>query len=108
MQGAVTNVKLLGYRANSDGIDICNSRNVTVQGCFVRTLDDLIVVKTDKGQGRPAARRTQGLRRHPCDRERFIPIGGGERKTADVGRRAEEGICAKRRGPALSFLRTGF
>jgi hypothetical protein len=47
----VTNVKLLGYRANSDGIDICNSRNVTVQGCFIRTLDDLIVVKTDKGQG---------------------------------------------------------
>jgi hypothetical protein len=24
---------------------------VTVEGCFIRTLDDLIVVKTDKGQG---------------------------------------------------------
>ncbi len=47
----VENVKLLGYRANSDGIDICNSRNVTVEGCFIRTLDDLIVVKTDQGQG---------------------------------------------------------
>jgi hypothetical protein len=45
------NVKILGYRANSDGIDICNSRQVTVDGCFIRTLDDLIVVKTDKGQG---------------------------------------------------------
>jgi hypothetical protein len=47
----VENVKLLGYRANSDGIDICNSRDVSVEGCFIRTLDDLIVVKTDKGQG---------------------------------------------------------
>jgi hypothetical protein len=47
----VKNVKLLGYRANSDGIDICNSRDVTVEGCFIRTLDDLIVVKTDSGQG---------------------------------------------------------
>ena len=47
----VRNVKVLGYRANSDGIDICNSRDVTVEGCFLRTLDDLIVVKTDHGQG---------------------------------------------------------
>ena len=47
----VKNVKLLGYRANSDGIDVCNSRDVVIEGCFIRTLDDLIVVKTDKGQG---------------------------------------------------------
>jgi hypothetical protein len=47
----VKNAKLLGYRANSDGIDICNSRDVTVHGCFIRTLDDLIVVKSDRGQG---------------------------------------------------------
>lgn len=48
---AVRNVKVLGYRANSDGIDVCNSRDVHIEGCFLRTLDDLIVVKTDKGQG---------------------------------------------------------
>ena len=47
----INNLKLIGYRANSDGIDICNSRNVDVSGCFIRTLDDLVVVKTDKGQG---------------------------------------------------------
>lgn len=47
----VKNVKLLGYRANSDGIDICNSRDVVLDGCFIRTLDDLIVVKTDQGRG---------------------------------------------------------
>ena len=48
---SVNNLKLLGYRANSDGIDICNSRDVTVEKCFIRTLDDLIVIKSDKGQG---------------------------------------------------------
>jgi hypothetical protein len=47
----VRNLKLLGYRANSDGIDICSSRDVMVEDCFIRTLDDLIVVKTDRGQG---------------------------------------------------------
>ena len=47
----VENVKILGYRANSDGIDICNSRDVTVSSCFLRTLDDLIVVKTNRPEG---------------------------------------------------------
>lgn len=47
----VHNVKMIGYRANSDGVDICNSRDVLVEDCFMRTLDDLIVVKADKGQG---------------------------------------------------------
>lgn len=42
----IRNVKLLGRRANSDGIDICGSDHVTIDHCFIRTLDDLIVVKT--------------------------------------------------------------
>lgn len=50
-QVSVRNVKLLGYRANSDGIDIVSSRDVTVERCFIRTLDDLIVIKTDQRQG---------------------------------------------------------
>jgi hypothetical protein len=49
---ALTNVKVFGCRANSDGFDICNSTDVTVAGCFLRTLDDLIVVKSDQGQGK--------------------------------------------------------
>ena len=48
---AVSGVKIFGYRSNSDAIDICNSRDVTVDGCFLRTSDDLVVIKTDKGQG---------------------------------------------------------
>ena len=47
----ITNVKLLGYRANSDGIDISNSRDVLVDDCFIRTLDDLIVVKSFRNKG---------------------------------------------------------
>lgn len=47
----LTGVKVFGDRANDDGFDICNSTEVTVDGCFLRTLDDLIVVKTDRHQG---------------------------------------------------------
>lgn len=42
----IENVKLVGlWRYNSDGIDICNSRNVTIRDCFVRSYDDAIVLK---------------------------------------------------------------
>jgi polygalacturonase len=47
----INNIKLLGYRANSDGVDICNSNNVLVEKCFIRTLDDLVVIKSLKGKG---------------------------------------------------------
>ena len=39
-------MKLIGlWRYNSDGIDICNSQDVTIRGCFVRSFDDSIVIK---------------------------------------------------------------
>lgn len=47
----VDNVKIFGWRGNSDGMDICNSRRVGVTASFLRTFDDLVVLKTDKGQG---------------------------------------------------------
>ena len=47
----IDGVKILGYRANSDGIDVCNSENVLIKDCFIRTLDDLIVVKTVQNGG---------------------------------------------------------
>lgn len=47
----IDNIKIIGYRANSDGIDICSSHNVKVENCFIRTLDDLIVVKTGDHKG---------------------------------------------------------
>jgi hypothetical protein len=42
----VRNVKVFGFRGNSDGIDISGSRNVDVSDCYLRTNDDLVVVKT--------------------------------------------------------------
>ncbi|MFA6838608.1 MAG: glycosyl hydrolase family 28 protein [Dysgonamonadaceae bacterium] len=48
----VDNIKILGYRPNTDGIDILNSSNVLIENCFIRTLDDNIVVKTLKNEGK--------------------------------------------------------
>lgn len=42
----IQNVKIFGWRGNSDGIDVCNSRHVDVRDCFMRTYDDLVVLKT--------------------------------------------------------------
>ena len=47
----INNIKILGHRANSDGIDINSSFDVLVENCFLRTLDDLVVVKTLRRTG---------------------------------------------------------
>lgn len=36
--------------ANSDGIDICGSKNVFVKNCFIATGDDAIVLKSNDGE----------------------------------------------------------
>lgn len=41
----IKNVDVFGYRLNSDAFDICNSKNVTVEGCFARSGDDIFGVK---------------------------------------------------------------
>ena len=41
----IDNINILGRRGNSDGIDVCGSRNVLVERCFTRTSDDSFVVK---------------------------------------------------------------
>ncbi len=47
----VDNIKIIGWRGNSDGVDISSSEDVLVENCFLRTLDDLVVVKSRTGQG---------------------------------------------------------
>ena len=47
----VDNIKIFGRRGNSDGVDISSSRDVLVENCFMRTLDDLVVVKSRTGAG---------------------------------------------------------
>jgi polygalacturonase len=44
-QVRIANVKLVSWRDNDDGIDICASRNVRVEDCFLRTKDDCIALK---------------------------------------------------------------
>lgn len=47
----IQDVKLIGHRSSNDGIDLLNSRDVTVRRCFTRVGDDGIVVKTFPGGG---------------------------------------------------------
>lgn len=42
----IKNVDIFGYRQNSDGFAISNSKNVTIDGCFVKTGDDAFCIKT--------------------------------------------------------------
>jgi Glycosyl hydrolases family 28 len=51
---AVSNLKVFGWRGNSDGIDICNSQNVAVSDSFLRTFDDLVVIKTNDPTAGPS------------------------------------------------------
>jgi len=47
---AISDVKLIGFwRYNSDGIDMCNTQNVMVRDCFIRSFDDSMVLKGVKG-----------------------------------------------------------
>lgn len=41
----INNMKIIGSRGNSDGIDICGSKDVTVENIFTRTWDDSFVLK---------------------------------------------------------------
>lgn len=41
----LTNTKVIGWRANSDGLDIEYSKKVRVNGCFWRSNDDCIAIK---------------------------------------------------------------
>ena len=51
----LTNVKVFSWRDNDDGLDICSSRNVTVDRCFFRTKDDCIAIKAPRKEYFPAA-----------------------------------------------------
>jgi len=42
----IDNIKLIGlWRYNSDGIDLVNSKNITIRNSFIRSFDDNIVIK---------------------------------------------------------------
>lgn len=41
----IDNIKIIGHHGNSDGVDVCGSRDVLVENCFTRVWDDSLVVK---------------------------------------------------------------
>ena len=41
----INNIKIIGSRGNSDGIDICSTQNALITNCFTRVWDDSLVVK---------------------------------------------------------------
>lgn len=51
----IDNMKLFGHRANSDGIDVNSSVDVLIENCFLRTWDDLVVIKTLRGSNQDAS-----------------------------------------------------
>lgn len=52
----IENIKQLCRRENSDGIDLCNTQDATVRGCFMRNNDDEICVKTTMGAPTPGGK----------------------------------------------------
>lgn len=76
----IDNVKLVGlWRYNADGIDICNSQDVTVRNSFVRSYDDSIVLKGLKWKGGYDDRPIRNIRVSGCtlwcDWGRALEIG---------------------------------
>jgi len=76
----IDNVKLVGlWRYNADGIDICNSQNVTVRNSFVRSFDDSVVLKGLKWKGGYDDRPVRNVRVSGCvlwcDWGRALEIG---------------------------------
>jgi len=82
----ISNIKFVGlWRYNTDGIDICNSQDITIRDSFVRAFDDCIALKglcnplgpTDKEENYDKAVRNIIVERCVlwCDWGRALEIG---------------------------------
>ncbi|MBN8526344.1 MAG: hypothetical protein J0M02_13500, partial [Planctomycetes bacterium] len=81
----VRDVRNISPRENSDGIDLCNARNVLVEGCFLRTNDDGVCVKTlDAAPAPPSADIT--VRRATVWNERARALGITSETRQDIHR----------------------
>jgi len=85
----VSHVKLVGlWRYNSDGIDVCNSQDVTIRDSFVRSFDDSIVIKGIKWKEEDYSERaTRNIHVNNmviwCDWGRALEIGA-ETRTPEI------------------------
>jgi len=44
----IRNIKELGLNMSTDGIDVCGSKNVLIEDCFIKCNDDCVVIKSIK------------------------------------------------------------
>ena len=44
----IDNVKQIGWMINSDGVDLCNTKNAVMENCFFRNYDDNLSLKVFK------------------------------------------------------------
>ncbi len=61
----ISNVKVVGWRDNDDGVDIVGCRNLSIENCFFRTKDDCIAVKASPGyfqEGQSGLRNVKNVR----------------------------------------------
>ena len=78
---SVSRIKLIGmWRYNADGIDVCNSQDVTIQDSFVRAFDDTLAVKGVRSDSLPYSDRAVRNVRFSrcvlwCDWGRAMEIG---------------------------------
>lgn len=72
----IENVKICGGRVqNDDGINPCNSRNVAIRDCFIRTDDDCIALKgLDRSEGNCEDIAVENCV-FWCDRARIVLMG---------------------------------
>lgn len=76
----IANTKLIGlWRYNADGIDVCNSENVTVEKSFLRTYDDSLVVKGIGESTRPVKNLVFRQNVIWCDWGRAMELGAETR-----------------------------
>lgn len=74
------NVKLIGFwRYNSDGINLVNSKNITIKNSFIRAFDDNIVVRGSRSAYTPPFHIIENIRVDNCvlwnDWGRALEIG---------------------------------
>ena len=78
----INDVRIIGqWRYNSDGLDLCNSTNVLVKNCFIRSFDDCVVVRAPvlKGESGECAHYTVRDCVLWCDWGKALEIWSGGR-----------------------------
>lgn len=64
---SIKNMKIVGqWRYNSDGVDFCTTKHVTMSDCFIRSFDDAIVVRPPHLSGETEGGSSSDIRVENC------------------------------------------